>query len=772
MKSFMTKPIARRGSFLARLIVANTVVFVSSLLLISAVNYVYTTTSTEKQISETYKKWLSQTDYNISTLYERSFQIGEQLLNDKDIIKGLYSNALDPADSMTISQKLRDAIIVNDFIHSVYLYNGQTGKFFHTISQDVDISTIDPDARALIDVRKNAHKMVFLPHKQVYAYDNKNYENHLLSLIFTLSDAKTEYAIFINLKLNAVQDLFNKMGNSAYSNFMIVDKNGVNIIHGERPGWFMSDISGQPFIDKVIHSTDTNNNFIETVDENKSLVTYVYNDKLGWYLINTTRYDYLTRDSFILQRNIITVSLLVLLVSIVATVLMNRKVYGPFASVVKMIRGTDNVNPPAAGGNEVEYISGVFKGLIGKVTSLEDSASKDRRKLKESFIKDALNDGAAVEEEKLPSAFERYGIALNPANMRVIAFTMVGVSESAPVQPDTGIAFVKDAMAELAVRVFQENLEKADTGNDSFAILMNNRAGLMIEYKTSEFVNKVESMMNISLLAGIGIGVSSFANLSRSYETAKEALSYHYLLNEERVFDYEAIQSRIDKSYRYSAKRESVLFDAIRLNDTAACHRIIEGWFGELQHCSMSDVQNTQHQLLYRIETEFRGAADFAEFLAELGTQSLAEAIAQIRAFRQAEQFYMRLAEYIVNRLKKDRYRDSNGIVKNACDYIQMNYMNGDLSADSVAAALHISVPYFSKLFNEHMKITFTNYVTGLRIQEAEELLLNTPFSVKEIGETVGFLNSSYFITVFKKKHGVSPNQFRQTKKAESCECT
>lgn len=772
MKSFMTKPIVTRGSFLVRLIVANTVVFICSLLLISAVNYVYTTTSTEKQISETYKKWLSQTDYNIATLYERAFQIGEQLLNDKDVIKGLYSNTLDPADSMTISERLRDAISVNEFIHSVYLYNGQTGKFIHTIPQDVDIPTIDPDARALIHVRNNSHKMIFLPHKQQYVYNNKTYENHILSLIFTLSDAKTEYAIFINLKLSAVQDLFNKMGNSEHSNFMIVDKNGVNIIHGERPGWFMSNIGSQPYIDRVVRSSETNNNFIDAVDGNKSLVTYIYNEKLGWYLINTTRYDYLTRDSFILQRNIVTVSLLVLLVSIVATVLMNRKVYGPFASVVKMIRGNDNVNPTAAGGNDVEYISGVFKGLIGKVTSLEDSASKDRRKLKESFIKDALHNGAYTTDENLPAVFDRYGITLHPANMRVLAFTMVGVSESVPDQPDTGIAFVKDALVELAVRVFQENLEKADTGTDSFAIIMNDRADVTIEQKVSEYVHMAEHMTNISLVAGIGIRVPSFAKLARSYETAREALAYHFVRSDERILDYEAVQNGIDKSYRYSAKREAALFDALKINDMTASHRIIGEWFCELKHCSMGDVQNTLHQLIYRVETEFHATADFAEFLGDSSTKSLADAVAGLPTLTKAELFYVRLADYIVLQLKKDRYRDSNSIVKNACAYIQMNYMNGDLSADSVAAALHISVPYFSKLFNENMKISFTNYVTRLRIQEAEERLLNTSHSVKEIGESVGFLNSSYFITVFKKKHGVSPNQFRLMKKAASYECT
>ncbi|WP_169082357.1 AraC family transcriptional regulator [Paenibacillus sp. PL91] len=48
----------------------------------------------------------------------------------------------------------------------------------------------------------------------------------------------------------------------------------------------------------------------------------------------------------------------------------------------------------------------------------------------------------------------------------------------------------------------------------------------------------------------------------------------------------------------------------------------------------------------------------------------------------------------------------------------------------------------------------------------AESLFLHTPLRIKEISENIGFLNSTYFITVFKKKYGVSPNQYRQMKRA------
>jgi Response regulator containing CheY-like receiver domain and AraC-type DNA-binding domain len=37
-----------------------------------------------------------------------------------------------------------------------------------------------------------------------------------------------------------------------------------------------------------------------------------------------------------------------------------------------------------------------------------------------------------------------------------------------------------------------------------------------------------------------------------------------------------------------------------------------------------------------------------------------------------------------------------------------------------------------------------------------------TSLSVSEISDKIGFINSSYFYTLFKKVNGITPNEFRQ----------
>jgi AraC-like DNA-binding protein len=52
-------------------------------------------------------------------------------------------------------------------------------------------------------------------------------------------------------------------------------------------------------------------------------------------------------------------------------------------------------------------------------------------------------------------------------------------------------------------------------------------------------------------------------------------------------------------------------------------------------------------------------------------------------------------------------------------------------------------------------------YLRALRLQKAEELLLNSALSVTEVAYAVGFDNPRYFSRVFSEEKGVSPSSFR-----------
>lgn len=52
-------------------------------------------------------------------------------------------------------------------------------------------------------------------------------------------------------------------------------------------------------------------------------------------------------------------------------------------------------------------------------------------------------------------------------------------------------------------------------------------------------------------------------------------------------------------------------------------------------------------------------------------------------------------------------------------------------------------------------------YIDEAILRKARALLLNTPYSIQEIADKLGFLNQSHFGTFFKRKTGLSPKQFR-----------
>ena len=55
------------------------------------------------------------------------------------------------------------------------------------------------------------------------------------------------------------------------------------------------------------------------------------------------------------------------------------------------------------------------------------------------------------------------------------------------------------------------------------------------------------------------------------------------------------------------------------------------------------------------------------------------------------------------------------------------------------------------------------SYVNGVKIREAERMLIATDMSITAIGECVGFSTTAYFIAIFKAANGTTPVQYRRS---------
>ena len=81
-----------------------------------------------------------------------------------------------------------------------------------------------------------------------------------------------------------------------------------------------------------------------------------------------------------------------------------------------------------------------------------------------------------------------------------------------------------------------------------------------------------------------------------------------------------------------------------------------------------------------------------------------------------------------------------------------------------MAELCHLSGSYFSKIFLHEVGENFTDFMKRQKVAWAKELLRGSGKSVAEISDELGFLDSSYFIRVFKSVEGITPHAFRQQK--------
>ena len=87
--------------------------------------------------------------------------------------------------------------------------------------------------------------------------------------------------------------------------------------------------------------------------------------------------------------------------------------------------------------------------------------------------------------------------------------------------------------------------------------------------------------------------------------------------------------------------------------------------------------------------------------------------------------------------------------------------MQTTLKLNEVAQAIGMSPNYFSGLFSQEMKMTFVEYVTDKRMEQAKRLLRESDQSTSQIAAAVGYKDAHYFSFVFKKTMGSSPRDWR-----------
>lgn len=117
-------------------------------------------------------------------------------------------------------------------------------------------------------------------------------------------------------------------------------------------------------------------------------------------------------------------------------------------------------------------------------------------------------------------------------------------------------------------------------------------------------------------------------------------------------------------------------------------------------------------------------------------------------------------SEKTIKHSTENKLTRSKKITDSVKKAIEANYSDPDLSVEGIAKNAYINSCYLRKVFKKELNMTVCDYITGIRMSKAKELIESNNIKISYISEMVGYCDSNYFSKCFKKYFGISPSEY------------
>jgi transcriptional regulator GlxA family with amidase domain len=94
-------------------------------------------------------------------------------------------------------------------------------------------------------------------------------------------------------------------------------------------------------------------------------------------------------------------------------------------------------------------------------------------------------------------------------------------------------------------------------------------------------------------------------------------------------------------------------------------------------------------------------------------------------------------------------------------EWMQKNF-NADINMHKVGHAFELSQRSLNRRFKKATGLSPLQYLQGIRLEKAKELLKTSNLAISEVAYSVGYPDSAYFSALFKRVVTISPGEYRR----------
>jgi two-component system response regulator YesN len=279
----------------------------------------------------------------------------------------------------------------------------------------------------------------------------------------------------------------------------------------------------------------------------------------------------------------------------------------------------------------------------------------------------------------------------------------------------------------------------------------------------------IEKYLKFTVTIGIGRSSTNVEQLPLAYKSALSVLDYRFLLGKNRVLSILDMEGKPSTPLPPNQDWDRKLSSAVKTGSIQDAYKLIENGIAELKS-SLAPIEACFLQMQKVVLSLMNSIQELVVHDQDVSLEKQMKLmdVYRFKTLDEVEIWLKEIVRSIISTISESRSHFMNMQIHRAVDFIDTNYANDKMSLQDLCRHVLMSTSYFSLVFKQHTGETFIEYLTGVRIGKAKELLHNTTLKFYEIAEQVGYKDPNYFSILFKKHAGTSPKDYREKQVKES----
>lgn len=279
-------------------------------------------------------------------------------------------------------------------------------------------------------------------------------------------------------------------------------------------------------------------------------------------------------------------------------------------------------------------------------------------------------------------------------------------------------------------------------------------------FRVKEFKKQCEELINQSkrkyqtdVFVILGSQVQNLRQLKKEYDEIKDQLDYQFFVSDSMLIVHNEayfVRKEHDMLTLYFER----IYNCAKMSDYAGIKKELNKVFSYIEKqngFSSIYVKYTFSDMIKKINELIKTDVDLLGYIEKIYEARSLEEVSQIVSAA--------LDDMAVNKtVNAQESRLIQMVKKIICE----KYNDSSLGVSSIAEEINVSSAYLSSLFKIETGDNLVKYITKYRVNKSKELLSQSNMKVSDISAAVGYINVSYYISIFRNHEGCSPVQYRE----------